>query len=386
LAIVLLVGAGLLVRSHGALRRVDRGYTADGVLTFELGLPRLAYPTREAATRAHNEILTRVRALPGVTSAGATTCLPLCGSWAGEEWRSPERPTPPGENPPIGATRRISAGYLETLRLRLVAGRYLTAEDEAARSGAAVVSEQLAARLWPGEDPIGRHLYHGMPARPQDWYTVVGVVANTAVRELTDQPVSMAYLPLLHVDSTEGPAPYLMSVVLRTSVPPASVVDAARGAVLAIDPTLPMARVRTMQSIVVSAESRTAFARTMLLVAAAVALFLGVIGTYGVLAWVVNRRRPEFGIRMALGARPADISRLVAAHSIRIVGSGLAIGVVMAAMVTRLMTALLHGVTPLDPIAFGMSVALLMAAGAAATWLPARRASLVSPVEALKSD
>jgi putative ABC transport system permease protein len=386
LGMVLLVAAGLMIRSHSELRRVDAGFSPSGVLTFEVGLPRIGYETREAAVQALNEMLAGIRSLPGVTTAGVANCLPLCGSWAGDAWRAQDAPPRPGEFPPIAATRRVSPGYLEALRVPVVAGRLLTQVDEDQRSGAAVISERLAGRLWPGEPAVGRLVYHGEPARTAHWYRVVGVVANTPVRELTDDPVPMAYLPLLHSDSTRGPGPWLMSAVVRTSIPPERLVESVRSVVAGVDPAVPLARVRTLQAIVDDAGSRTAFTMTLLVIAASVSLVLGCVGTYGVTSYMVTRRGAEFGIRMALGAQRGDISRIVARHTALVVGAGLIIGVGGALALTKLMRALLHGISPGDPATYLTMSALLAIAGVAAAWFPVRRAVRIPPAAVLRGD
>ena len=386
LAMVLVVSAGLMLRSFSRLRQIDPGFDATNVLTFELGLPRLVYPTRERAVAAEQEILARLRAIPGVAQAGLTTCLPLCGSWAGNPWRVEDHPVTPGTVAPVGATRRVSAGYLEALRVPLVEGRLLTPDDAARRTGAAVISAQLAARLWPGVDPLGRRLYHdGEPASPQ-WYTVVGVVANTPIRGLTDDPTPIAYLPLLHSDSTRGPGPWFVSFVVRGTVPAASLAEPVRRAVADVDPNLPLSHVRPLESIVVQAGSRMAFTMVLLLGAASLALLLGVVGTYGVLSYVVSRRATEFGIRMALGARRASILALVMRHMAVIVGSGLVAGTAAALALTRYLRALLYGVTPGDAATYAVVVAVLATAGLAAAFLPARRATGVAPADALRAE
>lgn len=387
LAVVLLVAAGLMLRSFSRLRHVDPGFSAGNVLTFELGLPRNRYPTRELAVAAEDRILSAIRAIPGATTAGLTTCLPLCGSWSGSPWYTADHAPPKGTLPPVGATRRVSPGYLEALRVRLLRGRLLTADDERLRTGAAVISERLAERLWPGEDPIGRRLYYDVPpSDPRDWYHVVGVVANTPVRELSDDPVPMAFVPLLHADSTSGPGVWFVSVAVRVSVPPSTLVEPARTAIASVDRDLPMAHIRTLEAIVDRAASRTAFTMTLLVVAASVALLLGLVGTYGVLSHVVSRRASEFGIRMALGAQQRNILGIVLRYSFVVVGSGLLAGAFAALALTRFLRALLYGVSPGDPATFAVVVALIGAAGLAAALFPARRAVRIAPAEVLRAE
>jgi predicted permease len=386
LSVVLAVGAGLMVRSVGRLSRVDPGFAAENVLTFEVGLPRAEYANREAAVAAHNAILERVRNLSGVVSAGATTCLPLCGRWAGDAWVAEGRPPAAGENPPVVATRRVSPGYLEALRVSLVAGRTIMRDDETRRSGAAVVSAQLARRLWPGENALGKRLYHGTPDSATPWYTVVGVVSNTPIRDLGENPAPMVFLPLLHGDSTRGPAPWLLSFVVRTTLPPARVVEGVRAAVLAVDPELPLARVQELAAIVRAANARLAFAMLLLVVAASLALALGLLGVYGILAYVVALRAGEFGVRLALGARPRHVVGMVLRSAGTVVGIGLAAGLVGAVWATRVLEALLYGISPGDVPTFVAVVVILAFTGLAVALLPAVRAARTDPVRALRAE
>ncbi|MGD8868705.1 MAG: ABC transporter permease [Gemmatimonadales bacterium] len=387
LAVILLSGAGLMLRSFAALRSIDPGFRADHLLTFDVGLPENDYPTREAAVAFHAELLDRLESLPGVVSAGAATCLPLCGSWSGSivavEGRSPTA----GELPPVVAVRRASADYLKTLKTSLLAGRMLERGDRERRTGAAVISESMAEAYWPGENALGRRFYYDLYAEEPDWYTVVGVVQDMPIQDLTESRAPRTvYLPLLHTDGPVGPSPRRLSYTIRADVPPLSLSRAARAAVWAIDDELPVANVRTMESILSQATARTAFTMVMLVIAALTALALGSVGVYGVVSYVVSRRKREIAVRKALGADSVRIGRTVLTQGIVMVGAGIVIGLMAALAVSRVLTALLYSVKPTDPVTYVAVSTMLLAVALLAAWLPAHRAAQVDPAMALREE
>ncbi|NIR44361.1 MAG: ABC transporter permease [Gemmatimonadetes bacterium] len=385
MALTLLIGALLMARSYWNLRNVDPGFEPDRVLTFQIGLNESQHPTRAGAVAFHRHVTDRLANLPGVESVGLTTCLPLCGSWSGSELAVEGRTLPPGVIAPVVAIRRVSAGYFETLKIELKEGRTLRREDLERRSGAAVVSARLATLYWPDRDPIGQRIYHGDEANPA-WYTVVGVVNDLPIRELGEPAAPTLYLPLLHRHGAEGPLPYTLSYALRSTVPPTSLAGAIRAKIAGLDPDLPIAGLKTLERIVVEAGTRMAFSMTMLLVAATLALALGAVGIYGVVAYAVRRRRQEIGVRLALGARAADVQRLVLWQSAIVVSSGLAVGILASFGLTRLLRSLLFELSPLDPVSFAVAVAVLLAAALAGTCLPVRRAATVDPMETLRTE
>jgi len=387
LAVVLLSGAGLMLRSFAAMRAIDPGFRAENLLTFEIGLPGGDYPNREAVVAFHSELLARLDALPGVVSAGAVTCLPLCGSWAGSIVQVEGRPHREGELPPVVAVRRVSPGYLETLGTPVLAGRTLERADQERRTGAAVINAAMAEAYWPGEDPLGRRFYHDLYAEEPAWYTVVGVVKDMPIGELTESraPRTM-FLPLLHIDGRSGPSPHRLSYAVRTRVSPSSLTGAVRAAVWEIDDELPVASVQTMEAIVSRATARAEFTMMMLVIAAATALALGSVGLYGVVSYVVSRRTREIGVRKALGADALRIGRTVLGQGLVMAGAGIVFGLAGALAVSRLLTALLYSVTPTDPVTYVAVAALLLTVVVLAAWLPARRAASVDPAVALREE
>lgn len=386
LALVLLIGAGLMLRTYRAIHAIDPGLRPENVLTFEVGLPPEGYPNREAAVAFHEELLERLEALPGVISAGASTCLPLCGSWNGYLVQVEDRPPRPGELPPVVATRRVSPGYLETLGTPLRSGRLLERADHEHRTGAAVINVAMADAYWPGEEPLGQRFYHELYDESPAWYTVVGVVENMPIRDPTEEPARTVYLPLLHLDGAVGPSPHRLGYAVRSAVPPLALAGAVRRTVWSLDGGLPVASLRTMEGIISGATVRMQFTMIMLLVSAGAALALGAVGLYGVVSYVVGRRTREFGVRKALGAEAARIRTMVVRQGAVVAAVGIVLGLVASIALARTMEALLYGVTPVDPVTYVGVSALLLAVVIVASWIPARRAARVDPAEALRAE
>jgi len=384
-ALILIVGAGLMTRSFWHLSRVDPGFDADGVLTFQISLPPTTYPTRQSAVAFHDALLARLRALHGVERVGATTCLPLCGSWAGNPWARQDQPPRDGEIPPIVATRRVSEGYLEAMRIGLLRGRTIERRDHEQLTGAAVLNRQAADKLFPAEDPIGRRIYPTTEPDDPPWYQVVGIVENAPVTSLTDDPAPVVYLPLAHRDAS-GINPRLLVYTVRTTLPPLSLVEAVQREVRQLDAALPLAYVRTMAGIVREAGARMAFTMVLLVLAASMALFLATVGIYSVIAYMVSQRTAEFGIRLAIGARGEDLTLLVLRQGGVPVGMGLVIGLLGAAALTRFMRAMVFGVTTTDPLTYAIVTMLLVAVALLAILGPARRAATVDAMESLRAE
>lgn len=383
LALILVVSTGLMARSLIQIARHDPGFDAGSRLTFRVGLTSASYPDDPDAAAFHREALSRLASLPGVEAVGATSCLPLCQSWAGTQLAVEGRPDDPSSVDRVVAIRRVNETFFETLGISLVAGRLPDRLDGESGSGAAVISRELVDAYWSGEDPIGRRFKLGSGG--EDWYTVVGVVEDTPIRGFADDPPPIAYLPLVH-GSDRSNSPYELSYVMRTSVRPQSLLPAAREVIRSLDPDVPISSVATMEEIVSEANVRTAFTTAVLGIAAGIALLLGVVGIYGVISHVVGRRRREMGIRLALGARAAQVTLGVLREEGRVTVLGLAVGVAGALGLTRLMRSLLFGVSAKDPIAFVAGSGLLAAVALIATYLPARRSARVDPAITLRAE
>lgn len=377
LAFVLVIGAGLMIRSFEALRSVDPGFSAHRVLTFQLSPVPNKYTDAAAVAQFYDRLRARLAAVPGVVAVGAINALPLAGG--GTETGSVIEEFPPaqGELPPLFGTRRTTPGYFEAMGISLVEGRTFTADDHNQRLPAVIISESVKARYWPAESAIGKRITVAETIPTQ----VVGVVGDVRGDSLGVAGEETLYLPIIH---SVGGGVRAMTMTVRTAVEPLSLVAAIRGAIAELDADLPMARVRSMDDVLGDSMSRMSFTMSLLLVGALVALFLGAVGVYGVLSYVVSQRTPEIGIRAALGASPGDVLRLVLSHGVRLVMVGVAIGLVASFALGRVMQALLYETSPVDPVAFVAASATLMAVAIFASALPAMRAAKTAPIDALR--
>jgi predicted permease len=389
LALVLLLLCGLMVKSFWHLRNVEPGFDPRGVLTLRLDLPETDYGDAFANARFVRQLLERVRALPGVVSAGTVTDLPLGGGESNSGYSIEDFPLPPNQVPPILGTRFASPGYFEAMGIPLIAGRAFERIDPGRRSNEVVVSEALARRFWPGKSALGKRLAPGLPS-DTPWYTIVGVVGSVRDRTLEEKLHESVYFPVLRLgpgksDGAEW-VPRSFSLVVKGRVDPASLAAPVRQAVWSLDPNLPLSEMRPMEDVVARSMARTSFTMLLLVIAAAVALLLGTVGIYGVISYVVSQRTREIGVRMALGARRRDISRMVLREGALLALLGIAIGLAAAYNLTKLILALLYEVSPRDPATFASVPVLLAAVALVASWLPAQRAAAVEPLEAIRYE
>lgn len=386
LALVLLIAGGLMLRSFLTLSRVDPGFQAESALTFRIGLPAASYGASrdDRLVSAHREILDRTAALPGVRSAALTTCLPFDGFCFGDPIRVEGTALGPNEVPPIVAMRRVSAAYFETMVMPVLRGRGFDDRDATAGPRPAVISNRLASVYFGDEDPIGQRISPAWGREDGEWYTVIGVVGDVPATTLRQSvPVPSLYLPF---DAGEdGPGIQGAAYVLRTEVEALSLVGGVRAAIRQLDPGLAVASVQTLESIVARDGAPLAFAMVLLLLASMVALLLGVIGTWGVIAYIVGRRTGEIGIRLVLGARPGEVSAMI----VRQVGlpafAGLAIGLIAALAGGHVMQSMLFRVNARDPITYATVFSLLTIVAFVACWLPARKAARLDPAAAIRS-
>ncbi len=383
LALVLLIGSGLLIRTFERLRSVDLGFSQRQALVFDLGLPGSRYQGRAAERAFHDRLLARLRALPGVESAAAIgSCLPLSnGLCWGETLEAEGLPTPSGQVPPVTGARVATTDYFRTLGIP-VRGRTFTAADERGAATGVILSESASRAYFGDRDPIGRRIRFG---HEEPWHTVVGVAGDVRARLETDDFQRVLYLPMLP-ETADGPPPDRLVYVLATSLPPTSLAPAVRRVVSELDPLLPLADVRTLAGVIAGATAPTAFALLVIGLAALIALLLGAVGVYAVVAYAVSRRTAEIGVRMALGAHAGDVARMVFRQGGAVVLAGVGIGLAGALALTRLMGGLLFGVSPADPASYAVLTGVMLAVAGLALWLPARRASRVEPLEALRSE
>jgi predicted permease len=383
LAMMLLAAAGLLIRSFDRLLRVDPGFRADSALTFRLGLPASAYGEEPRRVAFFAELLRRLEALPGVRSAGAVMGLPLGGLSFTLSFEVAGRPPLPPAQQPSMQMRVATPGYFRTMGIPLLRGRGLEPSDTADSKQVVVLSESAARRFFAGEDPIGQRITIGWrrpEGRPPAGGEVVGIVGDVRELGLDQEQPPEAYVPHAQLPA-EG-----MDVVLRTSVDPLSLGPAVARAVAELDPELPVARVRTLEAIVARSVSEPRFYTVLLAAFAAMAVGLAALGIFGVMSYAVVQRSREIGIRVALGAHPGDVRRMVLGHALGLALAGVAIGLAGAAALSRVIRSLLFQVSPTDPATLAGVAAVLLAVALLASDLPARRATRVDPLDALRAE
>jgi putative ABC transport system permease protein len=384
LAVVLLTGAGLMLRSLWSLQRVDLGFDPSNVLTMRLSLPQAAYRTPEEVVGFYQRLLERVRSTPGVRTAGAVRALPLA-STIGDFGLQVEGYVPPPGTNAKGDWEIATDGYLEALGERLVRGRTITPSDTTDGLLVALINEEMARRYWLGRDALGGRIKIGGSAE-RPWVTVVGIVADVRHNGITGVVKEKFYVPHTQWHRSIGNPIRSMNLVVKASGDPLSLVGPIKQVIRELDPSLPIADVRTMADVVDATLSTPRFTGVLLGVFAALALALSAIGIYGVLSYVVSRRTREIGIRLAIGAGRWQVLRMVLRSGLALSLAGIAVGIAAAALATRLMTTLLHGVTPGDPATFAAVGIGLSCVAALASLIPAWRAARVDPVIALKTE
>jgi putative ABC transport system permease protein len=379
LSLVLLVGAGLFFRSFVTVFKTDPGFNPENVLTMGLILPSSKYTDEPQRAAFYNDLVRRVKTTAGVQSAAAVNFLPLGGSNASDAYLVEGEPEPAPGSENMGRYRVCTPDYFTTMQIPILKGRAFTEQDKPSALPVVIVNETLARKHWPGQDAIGKRIRFNVPIDRAPWMEVVGVIKDVK-HELTLEVTPEYYLPY------EQDIWRSMVIVARTSVDPASLAGSIRENVWAIDKDQPVFDVRTMREVRSLSVGLQQFNSMMIGIFAAVALLLASIGIYGVMSFAVTQRTREIGIRMALGARKTDVLRLVVANGMRLALLGLAIGLAASWALTRFISSLLFGVEPTDPLTFGaVSVCLLLAAFLAC-YLPARRATKVDPLEALRYE
>jgi predicted permease len=378
LALVLLVGSGLMVRSFRTLLAVDPGFDTEGILTFRLSPPPTTYAAGEPVVRFYDELLERVRQVPGVTAAGATLNIPLNGGGPILTTVIDEFPPAEGDFPPVFLIRRVTPGYFEAMGIPLVEGRTFTADDHNLRLGSVVISKSLKDQYWPNTSALGKRMVvAGAPGR------VVGVVGDVHDTSLKDPPEQFVYRAVL--DSVGGGV-RAMLVTVRTENEPLALAGSMRSIIQQMDPNLPVTEIRSIETVVADSMSQTTFTMSLLLLAAGIALFLGAIGIYGVISYVVSHRTGEIGVRQALGADAGRIRAAVLGEGMRLAGIGVALGIVLALAMGRLIASLLYGVSPYDAVTMVGGLLLFLLVAALASTIPAVRASRIPPAVALRGE
>ncbi len=377
-SILLLIAAGLLIRSFGKLLRSEVGFESKNLLTLEYRLPRAKYKDAEAPWNFHRRMLDEVAKIPGVKSAALVRGLPFTGNTGMTGISLLDRAAPPAGHEPQVLFNLATGSYFSTASIPLIRGRVFGDQDRADTPMALIINQTMARRFWPDQDPIGKQIKvvedEGVVG------SIVGVVGDTKQFALNDEPTSQLYACY-----SQQPV-FFATLVVRTLVEPMSVSEPVRQAIWRVDPDQPMWKIRSVDWLVQRSVADRKFLLALMIMFAALALALTVIGLYGVISYLVNQRTQEIGIRMALGAQVHHILQLILKHGVVLVALGVGLGIIAAVLATRLMSHLLYGVTPTDPLTFSAIALLLTFIALVACYLPARRAAHVDPVIALRSE
>lgn len=386
LALVLLVGSGLMFRSFQALRSVHPGFVRpDEVLTLKISIPEAEIEDPAQSVRTHEQIVRRIEQIPGVDSIGISSSITMDGWDSNDGVHVEDFPTPDGQIPTIRRFKWIAENYFETMGNPVLAGRPITWTDVHDMATVAVVTENFATEYWSSpEEAVGKRIRHS-PDKP--WREIIGVVGNIHDEGVAEDATATVFWPMLQNEfwSDGVETRRTMGYAIRTSrAGTAGLLDEIRTTVWSINANLPIASVVTLQELLDDSMARTAFTLIMLGIASAVALLLGAVGIYGVVSYAVSQRTREIGVRMALGARRSDVSRLVLREGVVLTGIGLLVGLAFAVGLTRLMSSLLFGVNPIDPFTYALVSLALACIALLASYIPARRAASIHPTEALR--
>jgi putative ABC transport system permease protein len=380
MTLVLLVAAGLLIRTLVRLSNVDKGFNSQKVLTMNLGLPGLKYPNPESYISFYKQAIQRIAVVPGVKAAGFSSVLPLSDNFDGRGLVVEDYPKPAGEEITVDLYV-VDAGYLRAMEIPLRHGRAITEQDTANAEKVALINKTMAEQLWPNQDPVGKRIkFPGSEKRPQPWRTIVGVVSDVAQYALDQKPPMQMYLPHEQFPTSFN------TVVVKTEDSPEAVTAGVRNAILSVDKDQAVSNVATLEELQSNSILLRSFFMILLVVFAALALVLATVGIYGVTSYSVTQRTQEIGIRMALGAGAADVLKLILRNGLTLTIVGVLIGLGGAFALTRLMSMLLFGVQPTDTATFTVVSVALITAALLACYIPARRATKVDPLIALRYE
>jgi putative ABC transport system permease protein len=380
LALVLLSGAGLLIKSFVRLQNVNPGFNPRNALTFEISLPKMQYPDDPSIVRFNNEAQRRIAALPGVQAAGFSTILPLAGT--NSDWSFAIEGQPSNDNSPSPdeEKRQVSPDYFRALETPLSKGRFFTDADKADAPLVMIVNQAFAKKFWPNRDALGQRVTFGDPKKDPKWITIVGVVGDIRHFGLDIGPKPEMYVPFAQE------AYFTTIYVVRSNQDPRSLLPAIRREVQAIDSAVPLANVRRFENVVADSIAPRRLSVVLLGVFAGVAVLLASVGIYGVMSFLVVQRTQEIGVRMALGAQRSDVLKLILGRSLKLISAGAAIGLVVALMSTSALRALLFNVSAFDALTFVLVTIFLAAVALAASYLPAMRATKADPIAALHAE
>ncbi|MEY2525235.1 MAG: hypothetical protein QOE73_6 [Verrucomicrobiota bacterium] len=383
LALILLIGAGLMMRSFMKLQRTDIGADPSNTLTFRVGLPETQFPDKKMPGRFFEQLIPKLASLPGVESAGAATSLPASGNIGVEALVLEGEPEPKQlQDARLMRTLSITPGFFQTARIRLLRGRDFTTADSKDSPRVVLIDEDAARAWFPNQDPLGHQLRQiGKPGEPPKWATIIGVVRPVVFERLT----SKRLYPSAYFAQYQN-AERFLSVAMRTKTDPKKFVNVARSTVLEVNKELPIYRVLTMDEVLAQSFWERKFFGSLFIIFAGLALFLASLGLYGVMSYAVRQRTQEIGVRMALGAQASDVLRMVTGQGMRLIGLGLIIGFVGSYFLMQLLAGSLHGVSAHDPLSFTVVPIILFVVGLLACYLPARAAMQLNPVEALRYE
>jgi predicted permease len=380
LALVLLSGAGLLIKSFARLQSVNPGFNPRDALTFEISLPKLQYPDDAAIVRFNQEAQRRIAALPGVQSAGFSTILPLAGTNSDWSFAIEGRPSGDKSPTPDEEKRQVSPDYFRALETPLIKGRFFTDADNADAPRVIIVNQAFAKKFWPNEDGLGKRITFDNPKKNPKWTTIVGVVGDIHHFGLDIDPKPEMYVPFAQ-------DPYFTTIyVVRSNQDPRSLLPAIRREIQAVDSAVPLANIRTFGHVIADSVAPRRLSVVLLGLFAGVAVLLASVGIYGVMSFLVVQRTQEIGVRMALGAQRSDVLKLILGRSLKLISAGAAIGLVVALMSTSMLQALLYNVSAFDTPTFVLVTILLAAVALAASYLPAMRATKADPMTALHAE
>ncbi|HEU4952975.1 MAG TPA: ABC transporter permease [Gemmatimonadales bacterium] len=385
LALTLLTGAGLLLKSFARLQQVDPGFDPANLLTFNVALPQIRYPSDTSQTAFFDQVIPAIARVPGVIAAGGTSVLPFGGSWSTGSFDIEGYQPPENQPGPWGDIRIVSPSFFETLRVPLLRGRYLTDEDRATTRDVAVIDQEFVRRYWPNENPIGKRFTFGPPdgvtdTTQNEWIEVVGVVGHTAHEGLDAEPRIQLYL------SYRQTAIPSMQIAVRTRGNPDRYVNLVRDAVRSVDPDQPISNAAQMEELLSRSVGQRRLSMMLLSLFSGIALVLASIGIYGVMSYSVTQRARELGVRIALGADRTDVLRLVLRQGMGLAVLGIGIGLAAALALTRLIESQLYGVTATDPATFAMVAAVLAMTALLANLIPAIRATRLDPAVVLREE
>ena len=378
---ILLIGAGLLINSFMHLRNLDPGFRADHLLTMKVELSEARYPDKERRAAFFNEVTRRVRSLPGAESVAVGDNLPFTYNGNSLGIAVEGIPDPPVDQWPDVVLRVIGPNYFGTMGIPLIAGRDFIEQDNVQGKPVVVVTEKTAKHYWPGQSPIGKRLKTSATSSPEAWREVVGVVKDVRQNDFIAEPKMQTYAP--HAQMTDFPA---NALIVRTKVEPLSLAMPVRNQIWEIDKDQPVSDVRTMEDIVAGAVARQRFSMLLLGMFAGLALVLAAVGIYGVMSYSVAQRTREIGIRMALGAQRSDVLKMTVGQGLKLVGTGVVIDLIAAMIVTRVMSSLLFGISPTDPLTFVSITFVLVGVAIVASFIPALRATRIDPRLALRYE